>query len=121
MAGGEQAVTNHRQRGLFDPPPSARMMQWQEAKDRHPGMVLLFRVGDRYEVHQEDAELVLDCCGDCTVPSTGLVSFAEIDLEKNLRRLLVAGHRVAICEEVEDETDAHAPQEPAGPDQAGGP
>ena len=34
------------------------MQQYREAKDRHPGMVLLFRMGDFFETFEEDAELV---------------------------------------------------------------
>jgi DNA mismatch repair protein MutS len=81
------------------------MQQYQEAKKRHPGMLLLFRMGDFYELFDADAEAAARLLGltltsrDKTVPMAG---FPHHALEAYLRKLIQAGHRVAICDQVED-------------------
>jgi DNA mismatch repair protein MutS len=81
------------------------MQQYREAKERHPGMLLLFRMGDFYELFHEDAEVAARVLGltltsrDKTVPMAG---FPHHALENHLHKLLHAGHRVAICDQVED-------------------
>jgi DNA mismatch repair protein MutS len=86
------------------------MQQYREARERHPGMLLLFRMGDFYELFDADAELASRVLGltltsrDKTVPMAG---FPHHALEGHLRKLLQAGHRVAICDQVEDPALAH--------------
>src|SRR5207249_806006 len=81
------------------------MQQYREAKDRHPGMLLLFRMGDFYELFDSDAETAARLLGltltsrDKTVSMAG---FPHHSLEGYLRKLLQAGHRVAVCDQVED-------------------
>jgi DNA mismatch repair protein MutS len=81
------------------------MQQYREAKERHPGMLLLFRMGDFYELFDTDAEIAARVLGltltsrDKTVPMAG---FPHHALESYLRKLLQAGHRVAICDQVEE-------------------
>jgi DNA mismatch repair protein MutS len=81
------------------------MRQYQEAKARHPGMLLLFRMGDFYETFDDDAQLAARVLGltltsrDKQVPMAG---FPHHQLENYLRKLLHAGHRVAVCDQVED-------------------
>ncbi len=81
------------------------MQQYREARERHPGMLLLFRMGDFYELFDEDAEVAARVLGltltsrDKTVPMAG---FPHHALDPHLRKLLHAGHRVAICDQVED-------------------
>lgn len=81
------------------------MQQYRDAKARHPGMILLFRMGDFYETFEEDAELVSRVLGltltsrDKTIPMAGVPAKA---IEHYLHQLLQAGHRVAICDQVED-------------------
>src|SRR5205807_3216192 len=81
------------------------MQQYREAKDRHPGMLLLFRMGDFYELFDADAELAARILGltltsrDKTIPMAG---FPHHALESYLQKLLHAGHRVAVCDQVED-------------------
>src|SRR6516225_8084316 len=81
------------------------MQQYREAKKHHPGMLLLFRMGDFFELFEDDAELAARVLGltltsrDKTVPMAG---FPHHALEPHLRKLLHAGHRVAICDQVED-------------------
>src|SRR5438270_8863813 len=81
------------------------MRQYQDAKAQHPGMLLLFRMGDFYETFDEDAQLAARVLGltltsrDKQVPMAG---FPHHQLENYLRKLLHAGHRVAVCDQVED-------------------
>ena len=81
------------------------MDQYQEAKSAHPGMLLLFRMGDFYELFHDDAVTASRLIGltltsrDKVVPMAG---FRHQDLDAYLRKLLHAGQRVAICDQVED-------------------
>src|SRR5271170_7403099 len=85
------------------------MQQYQEAKQRHPGMLLLFRMGDFYELFHEDAEIVSRVLG-LTLTSrdnqTPMAGFPYRALETHLRSLLRAGHRVAVCDQVEEASQA---------------
>lgn len=85
------------------------MRQYREAKDSHPGMLLLFRMGDFYELFEDDAvqaagllQLTLTS-RDGSMPMAG---FPHMQLDAYLRRLLQAGLRVAVCEQVEDAAQA---------------
>src|SRR5262245_35231437 len=85
------------------------MQQYREAKGRHPGMLLLFRMGDFYELFDADAETAARVLGltltsrDKTIPMAG---FPHHQLESYLRKLLQSGHRVAVCDQVEDPATA---------------
>ena len=78
--------------------------QYHSAKHRHPNMLLLFRVGDFYELFGEDAETATRILGltltsrDRTIP---MARFPHHCLETHLHTLSKAGQRVAICEQVE--------------------
>ena len=85
------------------------MKQFWEAKKAHPDSIMLFRMGDFYETFDEDAVLTSEILGIAltkrangaasTVPLAG---FPYHSLDQHLHKLLKAGHRVAICEQVED-------------------
>src|SRR5579885_3095474 len=81
------------------------MQQYRDAKARHPGMLLFFRNGDFYELFEDDAELGSRLLGitltrrDKDIPMAGIPYHA---LDRYLGKLLQAGHRVAICEQMED-------------------
>ncbi len=88
------------------------MKQYLEAKRQSPGAVVLFRMGDFYELFFEDAELVARVLGLAltsrekgpdAVPMAG---FPHHSLEGYLRKLVQAGHRVAICDQVQDPREA---------------
>lgn len=85
------------------------MQQYFDAKNRHPGMILLFRMGDFYETFYDDAELLARVLGltltsrDGTIPMAG---FPHLALETHLRKLIQSGHRVAVCDQVEDPAQA---------------
>src|SRR6266496_4275241 len=81
------------------------LKHWREVKAQHPHTILFYRVGDFYEMFHEDAELAarvleitLTSRGD-GVPLAGVPVKAAAEY---LRQLVGAGHRVAICEQVED-------------------
>jgi DNA mismatch repair protein MutS len=81
------------------------LKHWREVKAQRPDTILFYRVGDFYEMFYQDAELAarvleiaLTSRGD-GVPLAGVPVKAAADY---LRQLVSAGHRVAICEQVED-------------------
>ncbi len=81
------------------------LTQYRDIKSRHRDAILFFRMGDFYEMFFDDAELgarvlgiTLTSRGD-GVPLAGVPVKAAADY---LRQLVAAGHRVAICEQVED-------------------
>ncbi len=85
------------------------MQQYRDIKSRHPGTILFFRMGDFYETFFEDAELIArelgitltsrNNGGATQVPLAGVPVKAGPDY---VRRLVQLGHRVSICEQVED-------------------
>src|SRR5271168_1882412 len=91
---------------------SPAMRQYQEFKAQYPGYVLFFRMGDFYEMFWEDAQLAAKTLGvtltsrsrgglgaEDAIPMAGVPFHA---VEGYLRRMIAAGHRVAICEQTED-------------------
>ncbi|MGE0706851.1 MAG: DNA mismatch repair protein MutS [Planctomycetota bacterium] len=85
------------------------MKQYLEIREEHPGEVLFFRMGDFYEMFYEDAELVSRVLGIAlTSRASGsdgcyaMAGFPHHALDRYLPRMIAAGHRVAICEQVED-------------------
>ena len=78
------------------------MNQYREAKEKHPNMMLLFRIGDFYELFDEDATTAAKLIG-LTVTKRGetpMAGFPHHQLENYLHKLLKEGQRVAICEPV---------------------
>jgi len=85
------------------------MQQYREIKARHPGTLLFFRMGDFYEMFEDDARLAArelgltltarNNGGAADVPLAGVPVKAATEY---LRRLIALGHRVSICEQVED-------------------
>ena len=82
-------------------PPTPVLRQFQKFKARHPAYVLLFRIGDAYELFHADAELARGVLGvDVAMRSDVPVASVPADrVEVSLRRLIAAGHRCALCEE----------------------
>ena len=85
------------------------MKQYYKIKDKHPDAVLLFRVGDFYETFGEDAIKSAEILGiTLTRRANGAASYVELAgfphhaLETYLPKLVRAGQRVAICEQLED-------------------
>ncbi len=85
------------------------MKQYIEMKQRHPDAVLLFRVGDFYETFSDDAITASEILGitltrraNGTAQSVELAGFPHHALDTYLPKLVRAGKRVAICEQLED-------------------
>ena len=85
------------------------LKQYQEMKKKHPDAILLFRAGDFYEIFGEDAVQASDILGiTLTRRQNGIDSRIELAgfphhaLDVYLPKLVRAGHRVAICEQLED-------------------
>lgn len=89
------------------------MRQYHEAKQACGDALLLFRMGDFYELFHEDAKTAAAVLGltltsrekdkDNAVPMAG---FPHHQLDAYLRKLIRAGHRAAVCEQVEDPKQA---------------
>lgn len=85
------------------------MKQYNAIKAKHPGALLLFRVGDFYETFGEDAvkasqvlEIVLTKRANGAASQVELAGFPHHSLDSYLPKLVRAGHRVAICDQLED-------------------
>src|SRR5947208_17039070 len=93
-------------------PLSPAMRQYQQFKAQYPDYVLFFRMGDFYEMFWEDAKTAAKTLGvtltsrsrgglgaEDAIPMAG-VPFHAVD--GYLRKMIAAGHKVAICEQMED-------------------
>ncbi|MBC7554510.1 MAG: DNA mismatch repair protein MutS [Taibaiella sp.] len=85
------------------------MKQHNDIKAKYPDAILLFRVGDFYETFGEDAILSAKILGiTLTKRANGAATFIELagfphhSLDTYLHKLVKAGHRVAICDQLED-------------------
>ena len=93
---------------MSDPTSTPMMQQYRELKARDPDALLLFRMGDFYEMFGDDAErasallgltLTTRDKGEHAVPMAG---FPHPALEAYLAKIVSAGVRAAVCEQVED-------------------
>lgn len=88
------------------------MKQYMEAKQLCPDALLLFRMGDFYELFFEDAKIAARTLGIALTSrekgpdAPPMAGFPHHQLETYLARLIAAGFRVAICEQVEDPREA---------------
>ena len=85
------------------------MKQFVEIKSQHPDAILLFRVGDFYETFSDDAITASEILGiTLTRRANGAAQFVELAgfphhaLDTYLPKLVRAGKRVAICDQLED-------------------
>ena len=85
------------------------MKQFRDAKKAHSDSIMLFRMGDFYETFEEDAIIASKILGitltkraNGAASSVPLAGFPYHSLDQYLHKLLKAGHRVAICEQIED-------------------
>ena len=93
--------------------PSPMMVQYLAIKAAHPDALLFYRMGDFYELFFADAEAAAKTLG-IVLTKRGKHEGADIPMcgvpverhEDYLHRLIKAGHRVAICEQVEDPAEA---------------
>src|ERR1700742_3146175 len=91
------------------------MEQYLEIKAGHPGLLLFYRMGDFYELFFEDAEIASRALGIVLTKRGkhgGLdIPMCGVPVEKSddyLHRLIALGHRVAVCEQMEDPAQARA-------------
>jgi DNA mismatch repair protein MutS len=89
------------------------MKQHREIKTKYPDAVLLFRVGDFYETFAADAIIAARVLGitltkraNGSASSIELAGFPHFSLETYLHKLVKAGYRVAICDQLEDPKQA---------------
>lgn len=85
------------------------MKQYNAIKAKYPGALLLFRVGDFYETFGEDAiraasvlDITLTKRGNGSASEIELAGFPHHALDTYLPKLVRAGNRVAICDQLED-------------------
>lgn len=85
------------------------MKQYYSIKDKHPDAILLFRIGDFYETFGDDAIITSEILGiTLTKRANGAASAVELAgfphhaLDNYLPKLVRAGKRVAICDQLED-------------------
>ena len=97
-------------------PATPLMRQYWEAKKAHPDAIMLFRMGDFYETFDEDAKIASEVLGIALTKRSNkgrsgkpgaasyvpLAGFPHHALDAYLYKLLSAGYKVAICEQVED-------------------
>ncbi len=85
------------------------MRQYNDVKAANPGCILFFRMGDFYELFEDDAIIASKVLGlTLTTRNNGgakespLCGFPHHAAERYVPKMLAAGHRVAICEQLED-------------------
>ncbi|MDZ7616198.1 MAG: DNA mismatch repair protein MutS, partial [Patescibacteria group bacterium] len=84
------------------------MRQYEEAKQACPDAILLFRMGDFYELFHDDAKTAAQVLGlaltsrDKGPDATPMAGFPHHQLESYVGKLIMAGYRAAVCEQVED-------------------
>lgn len=96
-----------------NPAETPLMQQHNAIKARYPDAVLLFRVGDFYETFGQDAIIASQVLGITLTKrnngaafSSELAGFPHHSLDTYLHKLVKAGHRVAICDQLEDPKQA---------------
>lgn len=89
------------------------MQQWRDAKSRHPEALVFFRVGDFYELFHDDAReasrilgLTLTARNNGAAAHVPMAGIPAKSLPDYLARLVRAGRHAAICEQVEDASEA---------------
>ncbi|MEP6734131.1 MAG: DNA mismatch repair protein MutS [Chryseolinea sp.] len=94
---------------MTGPTETPLMKQYNAIKTRYPGALLLFRVGDFYETFGQDAitaskvlDIVLTKRGAGSASEIELAGFPHHSLDTYLPKLVRAGYRVAICDQLED-------------------
>jgi len=92
-----------------EPKLTPMMQRYMEVKREHPEAILLFRMGDFYELFHEDAQtaarvlgLTLTSRDKGSANPTPMAGFPYHQLDSYLRKLIQSGFRAAVCEQVED-------------------
>ena len=105
----EKPAPEEAQPAAVEPSPVARL--YKEMKAKHPDALLLMRSGDFYEAYFEDAKVVADVCGLVLTrvdeffhyeKPAYMCGFPAHALDSYLPKLVRAGKRVAICDQLAD-------------------
>ncbi len=92
-----------------DPRETPAMQQFYRFKQRYPGCMLLFRMGDFYETFDDDALQISRVLGLTLTKRQGGIPMAGVpyhQLENYLKRLIAKGIRVAVCDQLIDASQA---------------
>ncbi len=92
-----------------DPHQTPAMKQFHRFKEQYPGCVLFFRMGDFYEMFYDDAELAHKVMGVTLTQRSNGIPMAGVPyhaVDGYLSRMIQAGYRVAVCDQVEDAAQA---------------
>ena len=100
--GAQLSQNEKEQKGKY----SSIMKQWKELKGKHPDALLLFRIGDFYEMYKQDAKRGSEVLGITLTKMNEskdfhLAGFPPQALDTYLPKLIRAGERVAICDQLE--------------------
>ena len=100
--GAQLSQNEKEQKGKY----SSIMKQWKELKGKHPDALLLFRIGDFYEMYKQDAKRGSEVLGITLTKMNEskdfhLAGFPHHALDTYLPKLIRAGERVAICDQLE--------------------
>lgn len=82
--------------------------QYRAIKEKYPDALILFRVGDFYEAFEQDANTAANILGGLFLQTknelggTKLLSIPHYSLDTALLKLVKAGHKVAVCDQLED-------------------
>ncbi|MBK6897239.1 MAG: DNA mismatch repair protein MutS [Alphaproteobacteria bacterium] len=114
MSQSAAIIVSERESGA-DTLMTPMMAQYHQLKDEHPGCLLFYRMGDFYELFYEDA-VIASSVLDIALTKRGKNQGRDIAMcgvpyhsyEPYLAKLIAAGHKVAICEQVETPEEAKA-------------
>ena len=111
--GGDQFVTILKEKGAqqesLKPSTSASFLkQFDEIKSKHPDVIVIMRKDDSYEIYKSDAKKAAEATHlpvtkqEIEGKKIDTVSFSHTMLDVHLPNIIRAGHRVAVCDQLED-------------------
>lgn len=111
--GGDQFVTLLKEKGAqqesLKPSTSASFLkQFDEIKSKHPDVIVIMRKDDSYEIYKSDAKKAAEATHlpvtkqEIEGKKIDTVSFSHTMLDVHLPNIIRAGHRVAVCDQLED-------------------
>lgn len=111
--GGDQFVTLLKEKGAqqesLKPSTSASFLkQFDEIKAKHPDVIVIMRKDDSYEIYKSDAKKAAEATHlpvtkqEIEGKKIDTVSFSHTMLDVHLPNIIRAGHRVAVCDQLED-------------------
>ena len=113
VVGGDQFVTLLKEKGAqqesLKPSTSASFLkQFDEIKAKHPDVIVIMRKDDSYEIYKSDAKKAAEATHlpvtkqEIEGKEIDTVSFSHTMLDVHLPNIIRAGHRVAVCDQLED-------------------